>query len=201
MARWADDDDLVRAARNGEEGAFAELLRRHRDWVCRLMRAVVQDPEQAEDLTQEAFFRVYRHLGAYSCQGSFVPWLKRIAVNLARNCLRERRRDAVLAERLHAEESRPDPLADPENVLASRLLRQEVRAAIDRLPDDQRRALVLHYFTGLSVPEIARRTCSPEGTVKSRIYYARRRVREDLTSVARLGEERQTLTNERSLNR
>jgi len=180
MPRCASDDDLVRAARNGDDTAFAELLMRHRDWVRRLMRAVVQDPEHAEDLTQEAFYRVCRHLADYSAQGKFVPWLKRIALNLARKHLQARRRESVAAEQIHAEQSRPDPLADPATVLTSRLLQQEVRAALERLGDEQRQALVLHYFTGLSVPEIARRMDCPEGTVKSRLFQGRRRVREAL---------------------
>jgi len=197
MPRCASDDDLVRAARDGEDAAFAELMMRHRDWVRRLMRAVVQDAEHAEDLTQEAFYRVCRHLGGYSAQGKFVPWLKRIALNLARRFLQEQRRESEIAVQIHAEQSRPDPLADPASVLASRLLQQEVRAALERLGAEQRQALVLHYFTGLSVPEIARRMDCPEGTVKSRLFQGRRRVREILVSRPQFEDERH-VTNERS---
>src|SRR5262249_5321477 len=120
MPRCASDDDLVRAARNGDDAAFAALLMRHRDWVRRWMHAIDRNPEHAEDLTQEPFYRVCRHLGDYSAQGKFVPWLKRIALNLARKHLHAQRRESVIAEQIHAEEqSRPDPLADPATVLAS----------------------------------------------------------------------------------
>src|SRR5436190_1075027 len=85
------DDGLLRAALAGGEAAFNRLLARHRPWVRRLIQGIVLDPEQAEDLTQEAFCRVYKHLADYNSRERFIPWLKRIAVNLARNALRDRK--------------------------------------------------------------------------------------------------------------
>lgn len=177
------DDDLIRAARDGDETAFAALLQRHRDWVCRLIYAVVQDQEQAEDLTQEAFYRVYQNLGFYTAQGQFVPWLKRIAVNLARNFLRDRLRDQRRESALtrHTEQ-RPGPQTDPAAILASRLLQEEIRDVLERLSPEARQALALHYFAGLSIQEIAERADCPEGTVKSRLFHARRLVRQAFRS-------------------
>jgi RNA polymerase sigma-70 factor, ECF subfamily len=175
------DDRLLEAARAGGEAAFARLLARHRPWVRRLIQAVVLDPDQAEDLTQEAFCRVYQHLASYNARERFVPWLKQIALNLARNALRDRKvRDALLERHALEERDRPDELADPQHVLSSRLLQEEVRSALEHLAPEQREALTLHYFAGLSIEEIASQTGIPPGTVKSRLFHARRLVRQAL---------------------
>jgi RNA polymerase sigma-70 factor, ECF subfamily len=181
LQRAASDDDLVQAAAGGDDAAFSELMRRHRQWVCALMRAFVHDPEQAEDLAQEAFCRVYRYAGDYTAQGSFVPWLKRIAANLAKDELRKQRK-ATLVSLTEIEETLvSDKRSDPMAALASGVMREELRAAIQRLPDEQRLALVMHYFGDMSLPDIAWAMQCPVGTIKSRLFYGLRRVRETLT--------------------
>ena len=176
------DDDLMQATLGGDESAFAELMRRHRDWVCGLMHAIVGDREQAEDLAQEAFCRVYRSRKDYAARGNFVAWLKRIAVNVARDFLRGNRRTALVPLGDLGEMPAGETGFDPFAALASRVLRQEVRAAIAALPPDQRQALVLHYFGGASIEEVAERMGCPIGTIKSRLHHARRRIREMLAA-------------------
>src|SRR5262245_47435005 len=102
------DDRRLEAARVGGTAASGRLPARHRPWVRRLMQAVVLDPEQAEDLTQEAFCRVYQHLATYTARERFMPWLKQIALNLARNALRDRKVHEAMVER-HALEERDRP--------------------------------------------------------------------------------------------
>jgi RNA polymerase sigma-70 factor (ECF subfamily) len=179
--RAASDDELVQAAAGGDDAAFSELMRRHRQWVCALMRAFVHDPEQAEDLAQEAFCRVYRHAGDYTAQGSFMPWLKRIAVNLAKDELRKQRKASLVSLTEIEETLVTDKRSDPMAALASGAMRDELRAAIQRLPDEQRLALVMHYFGDMSLPDIAWAMQCPVGTIKSRLFYGLRRVRETLT--------------------
>lgn len=87
----ASDDELMQAAARGDEAAFSELMQRHRSWVWSLVRAFVRDDDQADDLTQETFCRVHQHARSYAVQGNFVAWLKRIAVNLAKDSLRKRK--------------------------------------------------------------------------------------------------------------
>ena len=179
------DDALVRIARDGDETAFARLQAIHRPWVVRLIGSVVRDADLAEDLTQEAFCRVYRHRDGYDARGQFVPWLKRIALNLARNALRDGARDrerVASAGREAAPTGAASATADPAAALESRLLRQEVRAALGALPREQREAALLHYFAGSSVREIARAAGCPEGTVKSRLFQARQTLRRALGS-------------------
>jgi RNA polymerase sigma-70 factor (ECF subfamily) len=172
----------MRAACGGEEAAFSELVRRHRGWVRWLMLAFVGDADQAEDLTQEAFCRVFRHAGDYRPQGNFPAWMKRIAINCARDYLRQQRR-ATFISLSGLEESLADTQPfDPAEALASGVLHQELRDAIEALPDEQRLALVMHYFGDMSLQDIAWALKCPVGTVKSRLHYALRRVRATLTA-------------------
>jgi RNA polymerase sigma-70 factor (ECF subfamily) len=177
------DDELLQSARKGEDAAFALLLARHRLWVYRLVQAIVQDAEQAEDLTQDTFCRVYRHLDDYNAQERFIPWLKRIALNLARNHLRDRRRyqEHLTTLPYTAEQTRPDPLTDPASALTSRLLQEEVRTALEALGPEHREVMALHYFAGLNVEAIAQQMACPVGTVKSRLFHARRQLRQTLS--------------------
>src|SRR5438067_12146619 len=125
--RLASDDNLMHAAAGGDEGAFAELMRRHQGWVRALMITFVRDAEQADDLTQEAFCRVYQHRDGYDAQGHFTAWLKRIAANLAKDYLRKQKQATLVPleewEALPATDRRCDPLA----ALASGVLRDDLR--------------------------------------------------------------------------
>jgi RNA polymerase sigma-70 factor (ECF subfamily) len=181
--RLASDDDLMLAAADGDAAAFSELMQRHRSWVRSLMITFVRDAEQADDLTQEAFCRVYQHRDGYDAQGQFVAWLKRIAVNLAKDCLRRQKQATFVPldewEELPATDRRCDPMA----ALASGVLREDLRAAIEALPDDQRLPVVMHYFGDMTVQDIAWAMKCPVGTVKSRLFYALRRVRGTLTAL------------------
>ena len=178
----SSDDDLIRAAILGNDAAFATLMHRHRDWVRRLMAAFVHDTEQAEDLAQEVFCRVHTRLGDYAAQGKFTAWLKRVAANVARDHLRRRRKRGVLVP-LDSLENTPteEPGVDPAVVFASRMMREELREALTLLPDDQRQVMILHYFGDRSVEDIAAALHCPLGTVKSRLFHGRRRIREALT--------------------
>jgi RNA polymerase sigma-70 factor (ECF subfamily) len=184
-AETNDDDLLMHAAASGDRAAFALLLRRHRGWVLALVRAIVHDADQAEDLTQDVFCRLYARCGQFGARGQFVAYLKQIAINAARDHLRlHRRRPAgtplhELAENVALPE---DHRFDPAAVFASRALQQNVREALLRLNDEQQAVVLLHYFGGLSVEEIARKIRCPAGTVKSRLFHARRHLRETLAA-------------------
>ncbi len=164
-------------------------MRRHREWVRHLICAFVRDSEQAEDLAQEVFCRVHERRGDYVAQGKFTAWLKRVAVNVARDYLRRRKRAVLVpletVENTLAEDSAFDPAA----AFASRMLREEIREAITSLPQEQRQVLILHYFGERSVEQIAAATNSPIGTVKSRLFHSRRRIREALAAAAAAAQE------------
>jgi RNA polymerase sigma-70 factor (ECF subfamily) len=177
----ASDDDLMQAVADGDDAAFSELMQRHRSWVRSLLRAVVRDDEQAEDLTQEAFCRVHQHASDYVAQGNFVAYLKRIAVNLAKDFLHKQKQATIVSLSELEETQVEDNPFDPMAALASEVLHKDVRAAIQSLPDEQRLALVMHYFGDMSLQDIAWAMKCPLGTVKSRLFNALRRVRRTLT--------------------
>jgi RNA polymerase sigma-70 factor (ECF subfamily) len=183
MDQRASDDELIQAARNGDRSAFAQLVQCHRPWVWQLITAIVHDHAYAEDLTQEVFYQVYQHLDGYLPQGKFVAWLKRIAVNRARNFLRDHGREIAAGAHILPAPAAVDKDLDPQAVLMSRLLRQEVRAALGALNDEQRQVLVRHYFGGQSIQAIAESLHCPAGTVKSRLFNGRRQLRQTLLAL------------------
>src|SRR5688500_8831880 len=93
--RGASVDDLMRAVSAGQ-AAFSELLDRHRGWVLRLLYSMTHDRECAEDLVQEVFTRVHQHASDYTPQANFTAWVRRIALNLAKNLLRQQRRTVLV---------------------------------------------------------------------------------------------------------
>jgi RNA polymerase sigma-70 factor (ECF subfamily) len=136
----------------------------------------VHDDDLAEDLTQEVFCKIFRGARAYRPMGAFAPWLKQVAANLARDAIRRKQRTPETP----LEEVAPgwEP-AGPDWAVAleSEWLRADLKAAIGELPDEQRLTLVMHFFGGMTLADIAWALQCPEGTIKSRLWYGLRRVR------------------------
>ena len=171
-----DDDSLIQQAVCGNSAAFAVLVCRHRPWVVRLLRAFTSDADAAEDLAQETFTRLHRHAAAYRGRGQFVAYLKRIAQNVGRSHLRQTRGIILVCW----DELEEITHQDLQGEVLARGVQDDVRSAIEALPSDQREAVLLHYFTGLTVPEIAERAQCPAGTIKSRLYHGVRKIRTTL---------------------
>ncbi len=131
----------------------------------------------AEDILQEVFLRVNRYADSFDQAQPFEPWLYRITVNLSYSWTNKAKRwvnvfqNAI--ERLKAPSRR-----DPERVTESREQRELLRRAINGLPDSHRVVIILFYLEGLSVSEVAFVVGVPEGTIKSRLYYAREKLRD-----------------------
>ncbi|HLV80761.1 MAG TPA: sigma-70 family RNA polymerase sigma factor [Chthonomonadaceae bacterium] len=179
--REGTDDDLVRAVAEGDAAAFSELMQRHRRWVCNLLATITNDREQAEDLTQEVFARVHRHAGCYRGQGQFTAWLKKIAVNLARSYLTRQKQAPLLSLSALEAELAGDERFDPMMAFLSKGVQEEIRVAISSLPDEQRLAVIMRYFGGMSVQDIAWAMQCAEGTIKSRIFHGLRAIRATVT--------------------
>ncbi len=177
--RYANDDDLIRATAQGDSVAFAELMRRHRRWVTRTLQAFTPNSDEAEDLTQDVFTRMYRHAAGYRVRGGFIAWLRRIAINTGSTYLHRRQPQALVP--LSTLDETPAQGTDPLLMVLERSLEKEIQDAITGLPKDQRDALLMRCFLGLTVPEIARQQNCPEGTIKSRLSNGLKRVRALLT--------------------
>jgi RNA polymerase sigma-70 factor (ECF subfamily) len=190
MADADPDTLLVERARTGDVRAFEMLVVRYRRRIERLIGRMTRDDALIQDLAQETFLRAWRALPQFRGESAFYTWLYRIAVNTARKSLAEARRDPVLTESEltpvgdEDETFRPEsePINDdtPEGLLATRQIAAAVNAAVDRLSEDLRQAVVLREIEGLSYEEIAEIMNCPVGTVRSRIFRAREAISQRL---------------------
>ena len=177
----ADDADLVRAFLAGDERAFREIVTRYQVRLLNFIYRTIGDRERAEDLVQEVFIRVYRHLARFDQSKKFSTWIYTIASNLAKNELRNRSRNPlVLFQTLTQgwdDEERPlefeDPDARPDDQYRQRHLRELIDKFVAELPPHHREVFVLRELEGKSYEEIAEITSCNLGTVKSRLNRAR----------------------------
>jgi len=181
---WREQDAAwVARVLAGDPGGFDPLVRRYRPVLERLLRAMVRNREDAEDLLQETFLRTYRFLHRYDTGRPFGPWILRIGANLARNHLRGRRgrREVALDEPPGEGPFEGEWLADSSTMdtLASRDRLERARGALALLPDEQRVVLELRVLAEMSYQEIATTLAIPIGTVMSRLNRGRRRLRDE----------------------
>jgi RNA polymerase sigma-70 factor (ECF subfamily) len=177
----ADDAGLLRRAQQGDYLAFADLTDRYAPQLLRFVRRLVGDGE-AEDLVQDVFVTLFTHLHQIDPPEKLRPWLFRCARNRAYDELRSRgRMEAVTLDDEPVEQSaslaQHDAAPQPEDVAHWLLLYLQVQTVMDRLPEAQRQALILFAEEGMSYPEIAEIMGCSLGTVKSRIFYAKRTLR------------------------
>jgi RNA polymerase sigma-70 factor (ECF subfamily) len=167
------DADLVDAARRGDQGAFAVLVRRHERRVYGLALRMLGREEDARDAAQDAFVSCYRNLRNFRGDAAFSTWLHRIAVNACYDALRKRR------EVLGLEQApEPPPVPDHGDAAAAAV---DVRGALLRIPDEFRAVVVMHDLQDMGFDEIARALDLPVGTVKSRLHRGRVALGEALT--------------------
>ncbi|MFN3164290.1 MAG: RNA polymerase sigma factor RpoE [Pseudohongiellaceae bacterium] len=182
------DQQLVERVLQGNKNAFNLLVLRYQHRVAALVGRFIHDPQEAEDVCQEAFIKAYRALPLFRGDSAFYTWLYRIAVNTAKNYLvsRNRRPPASDVDVNDAEVSEIGTLLrdieDPEGSLLTENLKQAINQAIEELPEDLKTAFTLREFSGLSYEDITEVMDCPVGTVRSRIFRAReaidKRIRE-----------------------
>jgi RNA polymerase sigma-70 factor (ECF subfamily) len=176
-----DDNQLVTSYLDGAALAFDVLVERYQARLLNFVYRTVGDRERAEDLVQEVFIRVYRHLARFDQSKKFSTWIYTIASNLAKNELRNRARNPLVYFQTMTsgweDEDRPlefeDSSARPDDAFERRHLRELVDAAVRRLPAHHRQVFVLRELEGRSYEEIAEMTSCNLGTVKSRLNRAR----------------------------
>ncbi len=179
MSERLGDQELVARAQAGDRRAFDLLVLKYQQKVAGLIGRYLRDPNEVQDVAQEAFIKAYRALAGFRGESAFYTWLYRIAINAAKNHLASRGRrpprddmEMEVAEQLESG-GRLREMGTPENHLLSEEIAQTVQKALDELPEDLRTAIVLRELEGLSYEEIAEAMDCPIGTVRSRIFRAR----------------------------
>ena len=173
---------LVRRVQGGELDAFEELVHAHEKTVYNLALRMTGNPQDAEDMAQEAFLKAYRSLPEFRGESKFSVWLYRIVSNVCLDHLRKQSRrpsSSLTMEDDDGEEQQfdvPDESASPEKLLEQKLTREAVQRGLNQLPDEQRQILLLRELRGLSYEEIGEALGLEAGTVKSRIFRARKRL-------------------------
>ncbi len=172
----ASDAELIDRWRRGEVAAFEALVRRWQEPVARFLARMGHAPELVQDLCQEVFLRLYLAGRRYERKAAFSTWLYHIALNVARDAVRRRRR---YPEPLHDREPEANGTPAETRCVQSELAR-DVTEALGELPEPQRLVLVLRHYEGLSFEAIARLTGTPPSTLKSRFAAALMRLRDRL---------------------
>lgn len=169
------ESELIRRAAQGDAEAYETLVRRYEQPVFRLAYLIVGDPDDAQDIAQEAFIRAYRHLPRFDAARPIRPWLLQITRNLARNRLRAVGRYLSALSRVLAGAALIDHSAETEHMQQREI--QALWDAIRQLDRQDQEIIYLRYFLELSVDETAAVLDVASGTVKSRLSRALRRLR------------------------
>lgn len=171
---------LVERVRSGDKRAFDLLVEKYRRKIGRLLSRMVRDPEEVEDITQEAFIKAYRALPQFRGDAAFYTWLYRIAVNTAKNYLATRSKAVSTFNEVRGDDddgsderfAAPD-YNTPDAELLSKQIAYAVNEAVEALPEELRTAITLREIEGMSYEDIASFMGCPIGTVRSRIFRAR----------------------------
>lgn len=188
------DTQMVLAVREGDTTAYRGLVEKYQTRVYQMVYGMVRNREDARDITQDAFVKAYDNLHRFRLESSFYTWIYRIAMNLAIDFLRKRQRrgtsefDEDIAQRdgdggisdVHNQEG-------PARSLERKRLYARIMDAMEELPEDQRQVILLRELEGLSYKEIAEVMEIPEGTVMSRLYYARKKLQKLLSDERKSG--------------
>lgn len=173
------DGWLIGRVQDGDIDALGELYETYKAQVYRTAVAITHDEAVAEDILQETFLRVYNYADSFDRGQPLEPWLYRITVNLAYSWANRAKRWVRFFQGA-LERLRSDSHRDPEEAAEAGETREVLKHAIDALPDSHRVVVILYYLQGLSVSDIAYVLGVPEGTVKSRLHYAREKLRKTM---------------------
>ena len=172
----------VESVLGGDVNAFETLVLGYEKNVYNLALRMVKNPEDASDMAQEAFIRAYNSLASFRGESKFSVWLYRIVSNVCLDFLRSRSRHPTVSLSVENDEGEeteldiPDESQSPEALLERRLTRDSVRRGLDALSEEYRQILLLREIQGLSYDEIAETLSMELGTVKSRIFRARKKL-------------------------
>ncbi len=176
------EKEIIERVLGGDANAFEELVLRYESTVYNLALRMLSNREDAADMTQETFIKAYSSLSSFRGDSKFSVWLYRICSNVCLDFLRARSRRPQSSLTLGGGEDEdiqleiPDPAAGPEEQLMKKLGMQSLSEGLKLLPDNQRQILAMRELGGMSYAEIGAALSLEEGTVKSRIFRARKKL-------------------------
>jgi RNA polymerase sigma-70 factor (ECF subfamily) len=188
------DEEIVRRVRDGDSAVFEILMRRHNQRVYRVVRAVVKDESDVEDVMQQAYINAFTHLHQFEARSQFSTWLIRIALHEAFGRRRKTHRTETRTARNRSDADDPgefmdtltSPEADPEHQAYAQELHRLLEAAVDKLPEAYRTVFMLRDIEGLSTRETGQGLGLGDEAVKTRLHRARAMIRRAVT--VRIGE-------------
>ena len=187
--RKKEDRQLIQSARSGDEKAFEKLLKKYRNLVYSVMVRMVRNPQEAEDLTQEAFIKAFGALQSFNEEYAFSTWLMKIASNNCIDFLRKKklRTQSIDEPVKYKDESLQFELPDREPTPERKMLNTErsrmINDAIEALPRRYREVIILRHKEEKSYEEIAELLQLPLGTVKARIFRAREMLNKSIRDI------------------
>lgn len=173
--------DLIRKIKGGDIASFEQFFNEYQKRVYNLAYRMIGNEQDAADITQEVFVRVYGSLNRLNNEETFFAWLRTIMVNLCRDYFRKAARtikadsldEKVTVDGSEVEYQVEGKSSNPGKLLERKELQEAVQRAINSLSEEQRMAVVLHHIEGMDVKDISEKLNIPEGTVKSRLARAR----------------------------
>ena len=180
----SSDRELVHKCQTGEMSAFQELVSRYHQKVYMVILGLLRNRDDALEVAQETFFRAYRKINSFQGGSSFYTWIYRIAVNLAIDAQRRQKRNPLdFRESMDGLlESQGEMARDPFADVHDKELRQNLISAINDLTPEHKAVIVLRTIEGLSYKDIGEILGCSEGTVMSRLHYARKKLQDKLSA-------------------
>ncbi|MFZ5468271.1 MAG: RNA polymerase sigma factor [Myxococcota bacterium] len=202
-----DDLTLVQRVRSGDQRAFKLLVERYQRKIYSVALGMLRDKEEALDVSQEAFVKVYKYLDHFKGDASFYTWLYRITVNVCIDVIRKRggsAREAVEYDDSVAHDASEANLGalgsrlgtNPQKSALRRELAEKIEEALAQVPEKHRAILLLREIEGMSYEDLARTLDIPKGTVMSRLFHARIKVQKILSEYLELDEAKSGVGNE-----
>ncbi len=176
------DEDLARLAQRGDQDAFAELVKRYEKQIFSMAYRLIGDYDEAADLAQEAFLRIYRMLGRYDPEKKFFSWMYRVAQNTCINAMAKRPANVIPVEETAAYFSDDDKAetGEPEQNYLNSEIRRNIDRAIAELPDNYRDIVYLRYIEDMSYQQIAEELGLPLSTVETRLFRGKKQLQQRL---------------------
>jgi RNA polymerase sigma-70 factor (ECF subfamily) len=202
-----DDLTLVKRVRGGDQRAFKLLVERYQRKVYAVALGMLKDKEEAMDVSQEAFVKVYKYLDHFKGDSSFYTWLYRITVNICIDVMR--RKGSAGGDPVEFDESIDNDLSEarigalgsrlgtnPQKSALRRELAEKIQEALAAVPEKHRAILLLREIEGMSYEDLSRTLDIPKGTVMSRLFHARAKVQKILSEYLELDEAKSGVGNE-----